>query len=82
MLISRVRHRFTAGYVSELLIDGFKQPHALLNVYIHHFSGFSVTDGLSYIEPQQEPLPVLSQYKLDFSKLNKRMSPFPSLYPL
>jgi hypothetical protein len=55
-------------------MDDFKQPHALLNAYIHHFSGFSVTDGLSYIEVQQEPLPVLSHYKLDFSKLNKRMS--------
>ncbi|KAF6752402.1 hypothetical protein DFP72DRAFT_904796, partial [Ephemerocybe angulata] len=65
------RHRFTAGYVSELLLNGFEQPHALLNAYVHHFSGFTVTDGADFIEPQTEPLPVLSQYKLDFSKLNK-----------
>ncbi|KAF5335766.1 hypothetical protein D9611_009667 [Ephemerocybe angulata] len=76
------RHRFTAGYVSELLLNGFEQPHALLNAYVHHFSGFTVTDGADFIEPQTEPLPVLSQYKLDFSKLNKREDMLATIHQL
>ncbi|KAJ2918891.1 hypothetical protein MD484_g1487, partial [Candolleomyces efflorescens] len=66
------RHRFTTGYVSELLLNGFRQPHSLLNAYILHFSGFKVTDSQEYVkQEQQDNLPVLSHYRLDFSKLKK-----------
>lgn len=58
--------------MSELLLNGFRQPHSLLNAYILHFSGFRVTDGQEYVDQEEQtPLPVLSQYKLDFSKLKK-----------
>ena len=69
------RHRFTAGYVSELLINGFKRPHGLLNAYVQHFTGFNVTDASTFVEAESsDALPLLSQYKLDFSKLKKSPS--------
>ncbi|KXN84651.1 hypothetical protein AN958_12029 [Leucoagaricus sp. SymC.cos] len=49
------RHRFTAGYVVELILNGFQQPHRLLNAYVE--------------QEAQDPLPKFSQYKLDFSKI-------------
>lgn len=69
------RHRFTAGYVSELLINGFKRPHGLLNAYVQHFTGFNVTDASKFVNAEgSDALPLLSQYKLDFSKLKKSRS--------
>jgi len=66
------RYRFTAGYVTELIRDGFRQPHRLLNAYVRHFTGFSITDAAECVENEDEaPLPSFSQYKLDFSKLQK-----------
>jgi len=66
------RYRFTAGYVTELIRDGFRRPHRLLNAYVQHFTGFSITDAAEYVENEDEaPLPSFSQYKLDFSKLQK-----------
>ena len=54
-------------------MDGFRRPHTLLNAYILHFSGFRVTDGQHFVDEEHEcPLPVFSQYRLDFSKLKKR----------
>ena len=71
------RHRFTAGYVSELLINGFKRPHGLLNAYVQHFTGFNVTDASTFVKAEgSDALPLLSQYKLDFSKLKKSLSMF------
>ena len=76
-LTSFFRHRFTAGYVSELLINGFKRPHGLLNAYIQHFTGFNVTDASTFVKEEgSDALPLLSQYKLDFSKLKKSLSSF------
>lgn len=58
--------------MAELLRDGFKRPHGLLNAYVEHFSSFKVTDATSFVNSEgQGPLPVLSQYKLDFHKLKK-----------
>ncbi|TFK35170.1 hypothetical protein BDQ12DRAFT_325383 [Crucibulum laeve] len=66
------RHRFTAGFVAELLVNGFRRPHGLLNAYIQHFTHFNVTDAQNFVEAEgEEALPILSQYKLDFSKLKK-----------
>ncbi|KAH9475550.1 hypothetical protein JR316_0012665 [Psilocybe cubensis] len=66
------RYRFTAGYVSELLLNGLKRPHGLLNAYVQHFANFNVTDASMFVKQEgKEALPVLSQYKLDFSKLKK-----------
>jgi len=66
------RYRFTAGYVTELIRDGFRHPHRLLNAYVQHFTGFSITDAAECVENEDEaPLPSFSQYKLDFSKLQK-----------
>ena len=71
------RHRFTAGYVSELLINGFKRPHGLLNAYVQHFTDFNVTDASTFVKAEgSDPLPLLSQYRLDFSKLKKSLSIF------
>ncbi|KAK2467560.1 hypothetical protein APHAL10511_000415 [Amanita phalloides] len=68
------RHRFAAGYVTELLAHGFRQPHRLLNAYIQQFTGFDPTDGHTAIleEEEEESLESLSletRYKLDFSEL-------------
>lgn len=66
------RYRFTAGFVAELLVDGFKRPHGLLNAYVQHFTNFNVTDAPFFIKAEgSDPLPLLSQYRLDFSKLKK-----------
>lgn len=66
------RYRFTAGYVSELLLNGFKRPHGLLNAYVQHFTNFIVTDAPSFVKNEgRDSLPVFTQYKLDFSKLKK-----------
>ena len=66
------RHRFTAGFVAELIVNGFRRCHGLLNAYVEHFTHFSVTDAQSFVEAEgSDALPNLSQYKLDFSKLKK-----------
>ncbi|KIM37392.1 hypothetical protein M413DRAFT_20297 [Hebeloma cylindrosporum] len=66
------RYRFTAGFVAELLVDGFKRPHGLLNAYVQHFTNFNVTDAPFFTKAEGSgPLPLLSQYRLDFSKLKK-----------
>jgi hypothetical protein len=58
--------------LAELLLDGFKRPHGLLNAYVEHFTNFKATDAVSLVNSEgQDALPVLSQYKLDFSKLKK-----------
>lgn len=65
-------HRFTAGYVAELIRNGFRQPHRLLNAYVQHFTKFSISDADKYVEhEEQQDLPKLSQYRLDFSKLRE-----------
>ncbi|KAF9552856.1 hypothetical protein CPC08DRAFT_822630 [Agrocybe pediades] len=77
------RHRFTAGYVAELLLNGFSRPHGLLNAYIQHFTDFSVTDGTLLIKQEStDSLPVLSQYKLDFSKLKKNSDMLSTIHQL
>ncbi|KAF9446423.1 hypothetical protein P691DRAFT_627847, partial [Macrolepiota fuliginosa MF-IS2] len=66
------RHRFTAGYVVELIRNGFQRPHRLLNAYVRHFTEFSITDACGYVDAEaRDSLPMFSQYKLDFSKLKK-----------
>jgi hypothetical protein len=61
--------------VAELLLDGFKRPHKLLNAYVEHFTNFKVTDAVSFVNSEgQGALPVFSQYKLDFYKLKKSKS--------
>ena len=66
------RYRFTTGYVAELLLNGFKRPHGLLNAYIQHFTNFNVTDASHLVKLEgSESLPTFSQYRLDFSKLKK-----------
>ncbi|CAA7263844.1 unnamed protein product [Cyclocybe aegerita] len=61
------------GYTeAELLQNGFKRPHGLLNAYVEHFTNFKITDAVSLVASESlDALPVLSQYKLDFSKLKK-----------
>lgn len=69
------RYRFTTGYVAELLLNGFKQPHGLLNAYVQHFTNFTVTDALRFVQNEgTEALPIMSQYRLDFSKLKRSES--------
>ena len=73
------RYRFTTGYVAELLLNGLKRPHGLLNAYVEHFTEFRVTDAVAFVSSEgDEALPVLSQYKLDFFKLKKSVYHFPS----
>ncbi|KAF5349975.1 hypothetical protein D9756_009205 [Leucocoprinus leucothites] len=76
----RGRHRFTVGYVTELICNGFQQPHRLLNAYVQHFTGFSITDADDCVESEdRDPLPSFSQYKLDFSKLQKNGDMLPTI---
>ncbi|KAF8635332.1 hypothetical protein AX15_000451 [Amanita polypyramis BW_CC] len=69
------RHRFAAGYVTELLANGFRQPHRLLNAYIRQFTGFEPTDGREAAEEEEleslETLTLETRYRLDFNKLAK-----------
>ncbi|KDR71862.1 hypothetical protein GALMADRAFT_281689 [Galerina marginata CBS 339.88] len=77
------RYRFTAGYVSELLLNGFRRPHGLLNAYVQHFTNFSVTDASLFTSAEGvDPLPVLSQYRLDFSKLKKNSDMLTTIHQL
>ncbi|EAU81607.2 hypothetical protein CC1G_02623 [Coprinopsis cinerea okayama7 len=77
------RHRFTAGYVSEAISDGFQRPHTLLNAYIRHFSEFRVTDAQAFVDAEPPlPLPVFSQLKLDFSKLKKNSDMLSTIHQL
>jgi len=69
------RYRFTSGYVSELILNGLRRPHGLLNTYVEHFTSFKVTDAPLFVASEGlDALPILSQYKLDFSKLKKSTS--------
>lgn len=68
------RHRFTAGYVAELLNNNFQRPHTLLNTYIEHFAQFTPTDAHEFVSTEGSgPTPISSRYKLDFHKLSKSM---------
>ena len=71
-----------AGYVTELLADGFRTPHRLLDAYIHAFTGFEPTDGRDAVEEEDAAKFVLEKrYKLDFTKLGKFGDGFP-VFPL
>ncbi|KAF8808854.1 hypothetical protein BYT27DRAFT_7285678 [Phlegmacium glaucopus] len=77
------RHRFTAGYVSDLLIDCFKRPHGLLNAYVKHFTDFEITDASMFVKAEgSDALPLLSHYKLDFSKLMKNTDMLTTIHQL
>ncbi|KAH6879719.1 hypothetical protein BKA70DRAFT_1207313 [Coprinopsis sp. MPI-PUGE-AT-0042] len=77
------RHRFTAGYLSEVIADRFRRPHSLLNAYIRHFSGFKVTDAQQFVDEEPcLPLPVFSQVKIDFSKLRKNSEMLSTIHQL
>lgn len=72
LIIIFARHRFTAGYVAELLYNGFHRPHTLLNTYIAHFTHFNPTDARTFVEAEgTRAIPISSRYKLDFLKLTK-----------
>ncbi len=56
----------------DLIRNGFQQPHRLLNAYVQHFTGFSITDANEFVnEEEEDSLPMFSEYKLDFSKLKR-----------
>ena len=58
--------------MAELLLNGFKRPHGLLNAYVQHFTDFAVTDAPQFAQNEgMEALPIMSQYRLDFSKLKR-----------
>ncbi|GLB43053.1 putative expressed protein [Lyophyllum shimeji] len=66
------RHRFTAGYIAELLNNDFQRPHTLLNTYIEHFTDFRPTDAQDFVDAEgPAPVSISSRYKLDFHKLTK-----------
>ncbi|TFK68933.1 hypothetical protein BDN72DRAFT_768678 [Pluteus cervinus] len=70
----RGRHRFTAGFVTALLENGFRKPHTLLNRYIHHFTQFSPTDGQPFVQ-EEEKDPDKTELKIPSELLenNQRM---------
>ncbi|KAG6827376.1 hypothetical protein H0H92_012050 [Tricholoma furcatifolium] len=65
------RHRFTAGYVAELLDNGFQNPHRLLNKYIEFFTDFMPTDAQQFVDAEGSAVSISSRYRLDFRKLTK-----------
>ncbi|KAG6872270.1 hypothetical protein C0995_011369 [Termitomyces sp. Mi166 len=65
------KHRFTAGYIAELLNNGFKSPHTLLNRYIEFFTDFRPTDAQKYVDAEDSTVLISSRYRLDFHKLVK-----------
>lgn len=74
LIFSVGRHRFTAGFIAELLNSGFQQPHKLLNTYIHQFTQFNPTDASEFVDAEGPGLVTISsRYKLDFHKLTKSL---------
>ena len=70
-------HRFTAGFVAGLIVNGFGRRHGLLNTYVEYFTHLSVTDAQTFVEAEGlDALPNISQYKLDFPKLKKSEDSF------
>ncbi|KAJ3505936.1 hypothetical protein NLJ89_g7152 [Agrocybe chaxingu] len=68
---------------AELLQNGFKRPHGLLKAYVEHFTNFKITDAMSLVTLEGlDALPVLSQYKLDFSKLKKNSDMLTTIHQL
>jgi hypothetical protein len=66
--------------VTELIRNDFQKPHRLLNAYIEHFTGFSITDANKYVTLEdQSGMPNFSPHRLDFSKLEKSVF-FPSCW--
>ncbi|PFH45441.1 hypothetical protein AMATHDRAFT_159722 [Amanita thiersii Skay4041] len=66
----RGRHRFVEGYITELLANGFRRPHSLLNAYIKVFSGFEPTDAGRLVEAEGPvPFKIAHRYKINFKKL-------------
>ncbi|KAF8057442.1 hypothetical protein FPV67DRAFT_1527494 [Lyophyllum atratum] len=77
------RHRFTAGYVAELLNHEFQRPHTLLNSYIRHFTDFEPTDAHHFVVAEgSAPLTISSRYKLDFHKLTKNPDMIATIHQL
>ncbi|KAG6908568.1 hypothetical protein DXG01_004126 [Tephrocybe rancida] len=66
------RHRFTAGYVAELLDNHFRGPHTVLNKYIEFFTDFTPTDAQEFVDEEDaSDISISSRYRLDFHKLTK-----------
>ncbi|KAJ6572178.1 hypothetical protein B0H19DRAFT_1256079 [Mycena capillaripes] len=45
----RGRYRFTTAFISELLFQGFRSPHRLLNSFVETHTGVTPTDGERWI---------------------------------
>ncbi|KAG6826257.1 hypothetical protein H0H87_007591, partial [Tephrocybe sp. NHM501043] len=76
------RHRFTAGYVSELLDNRFRSPHTLLNRYIELFTDFTPTDAQDYVNSEKTGVSISSRYRLDFHKFNKNPDMLATIHQL
>ncbi|PPR06272.1 hypothetical protein CVT24_000891 [Panaeolus cyanescens] len=77
------RYRFTAGYVSELIMNGFRRPHGLLNAYVNYFTDYTITDAAPFLKSEgSSPLPILSKYRWDFSKLKKNSDMLSTIHQL
>ncbi|KAG6865084.1 hypothetical protein C0991_005228 [Blastosporella zonata] len=77
------RHRFTAGYVAELLDNHFRSPHTLLNKYIKFFTDFTPTDGQEYVDAEcSTGISISSRYRLDFHKLSKNPDMLTTIHQL
>ncbi|KAF8882245.1 hypothetical protein BD779DRAFT_1612475 [Infundibulicybe gibba] len=77
------RHRFTAGFIAELLGSGFRKPHQLLNAYIEHFTQFNPTDAKAFVKAEGSgPISISSRYKLDFCKLTKNSEMIATIHQL
>ncbi|KAF8591863.1 hypothetical protein K439DRAFT_1536510 [Ramaria rubella] len=49
------RYRFTAAFIRILVEDGWRSSHRLLDLYVHHYTGYHPTDGakqLRELEPE------------------------------
>ncbi|KAG5731312.1 hypothetical protein E4T56_gene8114 [Termitomyces sp. T112] len=76
------RHRFTAGYIAELLNHGFRSPHTLLNRYIEFFTDFRPTDAQRYVDAEDSTVSISSRYRLDFHKLTKNSDMIDTIHQL
>ncbi|KAJ7746507.1 hypothetical protein DFH07DRAFT_776401 [Mycena maculata] len=69
------RHRFTTAFLSELLCQGFRSPHKLLNAFVKSYTGVTPTDGQQWIaqEPDDVQWSQALQLNLfDFDKLKTK----------
>ncbi|KAF8336739.1 hypothetical protein F5887DRAFT_986297 [Amanita rubescens] len=85
------RYRFVAGYVTELLLHGYRYPNLLLNEYIHQCTEFTPTDDHEAVLKEERRggsskdinIEPMSSWNFEkFEKNSKRLLEIDGFFPL